>query len=179
MPDASWKKRYHHEIWYDGDTVNLSIGQGFLLVNPVQAANMMAAVASRGKLFRPYILDRVINTKEEVLFMGEHRLIRNIHFAPDTWDQVHDALVNVVEEGTGRACRIKGLEIAGKTGTVQNPHGKDHAWFGAYAALPGEKPRIACAVLVEHGEHGASAAAPIAREMIRAAFPEVSNVRTR
>ncbi|MBD3271810.1 MAG: penicillin-binding protein 2, partial [Elusimicrobia bacterium] len=177
MPDAGWKKKNMKEIWYDGDTVNLSIGQGFLLVTPLQAACLAAAVASRGKLYRAYLLDKITNPNGDVMVSGKHHLIRHIHLSTECWDMLDRSLVNVVEAGTGRACRIPGLIIAGKTGTVQNPHGLDHAWFVAYASLPDEKPRIACAVLVEHGEHGSTAAAPIAREMIRAAFPEIEHVR--
>ncbi|MFH1378711.1 MAG: penicillin-binding protein 2 [bacterium] len=175
LPDANWKKKFRREIWYDGDTVNLSIGQGFLLVTPLQVACFMGAVASRGKLFRPYIFDRIVDPQGSVILSNTPHLIRQIHLKPETWDTLHQGLINVIENGTGRACRIRGLEVAGKTGTAENPHGEDHAWFAAYAALPGEKSRIAVVVLVEHGEHGASAAAPIAREMIKAAFPELDN----
>lgn len=174
MPSQSWKKKKKQEIWYGGDTVNLSIGQGYLLVTPLQVANMIAAIASKGKLFRPYILDKVVSPDGEVLLEGKHQLIRQIHLNSETWDMLDASLKNVVRKGTGRVCRIAGIEVAGKTGTAENPHGEDHAWFVAYASLPGEKPRIAVAVLVEHGKHGATAAAPIAREMIRAAFPESS-----
>ena len=79
----------------------------------------------------------------------------------------------VVTEGTGRIAGIKGLDVRGKTGTAQNPLGKDHAWFVAYAGVPGRKPEIAVAVLVQHGAHGASSAAPIARRVIKAALRHI------
>ncbi len=175
VPDADWKKNNRRESWYDGDTVNLSIGQGYLLVTPLQVANLIAAVASQGKLYRPNIVAQVVSAGGKILFEAKRQLIRNIHMSSETWEMLDAGLKSVVETGTGRACRIKGLNVTGKTGTVQNPHGDDHAWFAAYASLPGSKPRIAVAVLVEHGLHGATAAAPIAREMIKAAFPELKN----
>ena len=87
-----------------------------------------------------------------------------------TWALLGEGLREVVLEGTGQSVKIDGLEIFGKTGTAQNSQGKDHAWFMAYARLPDGTPEVAVAVLVEHGLHGASAAAPIARDIMLAAF---------
>ena len=76
----------------------------------------------------------------------------------------------MINTGTGRSAKIEGAEVFGKTGTAQNPQGKDHAWFVSFAQMPGEPAEIAVAVLVEHGLHGASAAGPIAREVMMAAL---------
>jgi penicillin-binding protein 2 len=86
------------------------------------------------------------------------------------WDLVQKAMELTVSSGTGYSARVPGLIVAGKTGTAQNPHGKDDAWFISYAARPGEPASIAIAVLVENAGYGAVAAAPVARKMILASF---------
>ena len=88
---------------------------------------------------------------------------------PDNvWDFLHEALKEVVKNGTGYGCYMKELEIAGKTGTAQNPHGQDYAWFLSFA--PAESPELALAVLVENGGSGGAVAVPVAREIYSAAF---------
>jgi len=161
------KKSY----WFIGDTLNLAIGQGETLVTPIQLAVLMASIATRGKVYRPYYLEKIVSNKEdEVILRKEPELLKKIELKPQTWDFVYKALKEVVESGTGQMAKMKNIEVYGKTGTAQNPHGKDHAWFIAFASLPGEKPGIAVCVLVEHGEHGSSAGAPVAREIIRAFY---------
>ncbi|MBI3975952.1 MAG: penicillin-binding protein 2, partial [Armatimonadetes bacterium] len=91
-----------------------------------------------------------------------------IHLAPDALRTLRDALEAVVLRGTGRGVALPGLTIAGKTGSAENPRGQPHAWFTAYA--PAEAPRVAVAVLVEHGRRGALAAGPIAKAVLAAAF---------
>ncbi|MDE2291609.1 MAG: penicillin-binding protein 2, partial [Elusimicrobia bacterium] len=154
--------------WYDGDTVNLSIGQGELLVTPIQMAVVAAAVANRGTLWRPRYVERI----ERPGRAEEPKSVVNgrVDLRPDVWDNVQKAMVSVVKNGTGRRVDIPGLVIGGKTGTAQNPLGKDHGWFIAYAGRPQEPPSLALAVLVEHGGHGASAAGPVALSAIEAAF---------
>jgi cell division protein FtsI/penicillin-binding protein 2 len=98
-----------------------------------------------------------------------HRL-GTIDLKPRVWDDLEKALSLVVSSGTAPAAAVPGLDVRGKTGTAQNPHGRDHAWFVGYASRPGKPARIAVAVLVENGGHGGSVAAPIAREMFKAAF---------
>jgi penicillin-binding protein 2 len=156
--------------WFVGDTLNLSIGQGETLVTPVQMAVMMAAVASRGALWKPYYLDRMISHDGKVLLSRSPERSGEVSLAGGTWDLIWEALRRTVEQGTGGWARIAGAEVYGKTGTAQTPHGKDHAWFVSFARMPGAEPEIAVAVLVEHGEHGSSAAGPIARKVMEAAL---------
>jgi penicillin-binding protein 2 len=162
------KKSY----WFIGDTLNLSIGQGETLMTPMQAAGEIAAVANGGIFHRPFYVDRIVRSDGETIFKGESETLSRAELKPATWDLIRAGLHSVVEEGTGKIARIEGADIYGKTGTAQNPQGKDHAWFVAYATINNEPSKIAVAVLVEHGEHGASAAAPIARNVIEAALRE-------
>ncbi|MFA6316226.1 MAG: penicillin-binding protein 2 [Elusimicrobiota bacterium] len=155
--------------WFDGDTANLSIGQGELLVTPMQMAVVTAAVASRGVLWRPHFTSRIEYAGGRAEYVQKPEQVGSVVMKDSTWRDIHEAMRLVVSSGTGRVALIPGLEVYGKTGTSQNP-GKDHAWFISFAAKPGEVPSIALAVLVENGEHGSSSAGPIARSMMLAAF---------
>ncbi|MBI5239558.1 MAG: penicillin-binding protein 2 [Elusimicrobia bacterium] len=156
--------------WYDGDTVNLSIGQGEMLVTPIQMAVFAAAVANRGTVWRPYYIDRIEYSDGRPEVRQNPEKLSHVVLKDEVWSDLRDALRLVVSSGTGVAARIPGLDVGGKTGTAQNPAGPDHAWFIAFAARPGEAPAVAVAVLVEHGGHGSSAAAPIARAVMMAAY---------
>jgi len=160
------KKSY----WFIGDTLNLAIGQGETLMTPMQAAGMIAAVANGGTFHRPYYVDRVVRGDGQPVFRGKPETLSRVELKESTWRLIREGLRSVVEGGTGQAAKIRGAEVYGKTGTAQNPHGKDHAWFVAYATVNNEPSRIAVAVLVEHGEHGSSSAGPIARAVIEAAL---------
>ena len=179
MPTRQWKLKYRNENWFDGDTINMSIGQGFMLTTPLQLAVMTARIASRGKPVTPRLL-KAINGKEiEVQETGETIQIDNKY-----WDYVHQAMVDVVHSTHGTAVGIsQGLnyKIAGKTGTAQvisineeeeydsskiDERKWDHALFVAFA--PANDPKIAVGLIVENGEHGSLTAAPIARNVIDA-----------
>lgn len=162
-------RRARKRDWYDGDTVNLAIGQGELLVTPIQMAVVAAAVANSGTLWKPRYIARLERRggPPETL---ESEVNGRVDFRPEVWQSMRDAMVGVVQKGTGQRVNIPGLVIGGKTGTAQNPLGEDHAWFIAYAGRPGEEPSLALAVLIQHGGHGSSAAGPVARKAIEAAF---------
>lgn len=157
--------------WFVGDTLNLSIGQGELLVTPLKLAQFAAAVASRGNVYRPFYVEKIISNqtgKEEIV--GKTEVLQYADLKQETYDTLFKALKYTVDNGTARRVKIPGLDVYGKTGTAQNPHGADHGWFLAFAARPGEEPSIALAVFVEFGEGGGSAAGPIARKMLEAYF---------
>ncbi|MEW5906580.1 MAG: penicillin-binding protein 2 [Elusimicrobiota bacterium] len=156
--------------WFVGDTLNLSIGQGETLVTPVQMAVMAAAVASRGVLWRPYYVDSVVSPDGKTLLSRSPEKNGEVRLRPETWDLIWRSLKKTVDEGTGRPSLIRGAEVYGKTGTAQNPHGEDHAWFAAFARIGEEAPRVAVAVLVEHGKSGSGSAGPIARQVMEAAL---------
>ncbi|MDR1482447.1 MAG: penicillin-binding protein 2 [Synergistaceae bacterium] len=140
------------ESWYQGDTVNYSIGQGFLLMTPMQLARVFAVFANKGNLVTPKLN---ANKKPELKKVGISR--ENI-------DIIGRGLREVVTRGSGRAANNYGVEIAGKTGTAQNPHGDDHALFVGYA--PASNPRYVTAVIVEGGGSGASTAGPLVARML-------------
>lgn len=156
--------------WYDGDTLNLAIGQGELTVTPLQMAIATGALANRGNVWRPRYIQKIVYADGRPDSLMNTELRQVVAAKKEAWDEVQHAMEVVVTSGTGGGARIPGLIVAGKTGTAQNPHGEDHAWFIVYAAKPGEPASIAIAVLVENGGHGGSTAAPVARRMILAHF---------
>jgi penicillin-binding protein 2 len=181
VPTSEWKLKKTGTRWFTGETLSVSIGQGFLTTTPLQLAAMTAGLATDGKIYRPYlvkkILDREGNTVKE--FLPE--LFKNIELKPDHYRLVKEGLWAVVNEprGTGAAARLYEVKVAGKTGTSQvvklNEKRsavaykyRDHALFVAFA--PYDKPEIAVAVVVEHGEHGGGAAAPVAGQVLRKYF---------
>ncbi|MBI2915764.1 MAG: penicillin-binding protein 2 [Elusimicrobia bacterium] len=154
--------------WFDGDTLNMAIGQGTILFTPLQAIQMVNLVATRGKLFRPHLLREIRNPAGDLVQSSPPEPLEDLSLSQETWDFLTQSLTDVVERGTGQSCKIAGIHVAGKTGTVQNPHGKDHAWFVAFA--PSENPTISVSVIVEHGVKGSLSAAPIARDIFLAAL---------
>lgn len=189
IPTRDWKHQRFNERWYDGETVIAAIGQGYVLSTPLQLALMTATVANGGKVMRPQILKRIEDrTGNEILQQGPE-VQRELKLDPKALAAVRKGLEDVVNapHGTGWRSRVKGVRVAGKTGTAQVVRRKsteeeeqqtgadktpyrfrDHALFVAYA--PAKKPEIAVAVVVEHGRHGSTSAAPIAREMFRNYF---------
>jgi penicillin-binding protein 2 len=185
LPSQEWKRhafaRPQDQVWFPGETVNLGIGQGYLLVTPLQLAHVAAVLAERGKSFRPRLLTamRDISGKVTTIAPIENPPIQGVSDAD--WDTVLNGMVGAATYGTAAAIsKGAAYTIAGKTGTAQvftvsrSEHLtdkvadrlKDHSWFIAFA--PVEAPRIAVAVLVENGGFGASAAAPIARRVMDA-----------
>jgi penicillin-binding protein 2 len=177
IPTTDWKQKRVKEPWYIGDTYINSIGQGFVLVSPLQACQMISAVANGGVLYRPSLLKMTRNRESgaEKTFAPEKKTV--ITLDPAALEEVRKALFGVVNEpgGTAHGAQNPVATVAGKTGTSQvvaqkvpgrklSEETRDHAWFIAYA--PADNPKIAVAVLVEHGGHGGGAAAPVAGRVI-------------
>ena len=177
IPTSEWKLRRFKEPWQKGETLSIAIGQGFNLATPLQMAVFTAMIGNDGIRYKPYLLDKIYSPDDQVIFQNSPEEIGRIQLQPETLRLVHQGLWEVVNHprGTALRARIKGVEFSGKTGTAQvvsriegdddRPVPKDHAWFVAYA--PSKHPKIAVAVIVEHGESGSGAAAPIASAMIR------------
>ena len=173
VPSREWKQRVRKEPWYDGETISVAIGQGPLMVTPLQLAVAVGGIASGGVFPEPRIL----------LDPDNPPVFRRVALKPETVQFITDALWGVVNEagGTGRVARLPEVDMAGKTGTAQLVGTErlergagartrrllDNAWFVGLA--PRRNPEIVVAVLLEHGEHGA-AAAPLARQVIQAYF---------
>jgi penicillin-binding protein 2 len=154
---------------YEGDSVNLSIGQGALLVTPLQLAVAYSALANGGIVVRPHVASAILSPKG--------RILRRLRFPPQAHlrlsglQAIHDGLYLAANGAGGTSAAIFGgfpVTIAGKTGTAQAPWGSDHSWYASWA--PANHPRVVVVVLIEHGGFGAEAAAPAAREIYSAFF---------
>ena len=190
IPTTAWKRQRHNEPWYKGETLVSGIGQGAILVTPIQMATMISAIANGGVLFRPHVIQRVEDAYGNSIEEYPSMVMKRVSISEETLRIIRDALRGVVEDprGTGRSARIKGVSVCGKTGTAQVVklevseeiedeeqipiRYRDHAWFVAYA--PEDRPAIAVAVLIQHGGHGASAAAPVARKIIEIALERLA-----
>jgi penicillin-binding protein 2 len=157
--------------WSTGDTYNMAIGQGFVTATPLQIAGMMAILATKGQLFRPYMIEKISNLDGQEEKSTQPFIKKTVVLKDSTWDSITRSLENVVTQGTGQASFVSYLDIHGKTGTAQNPHGEDHAWFAGYAGYKDEKPSVAVCVFVENGGHGGAIAAPIVKRILESLFP--------
>jgi penicillin-binding protein 2 len=176
MPSREWKRKAKKMAWFPGETLSAGIGQGYVSATPLQLAVATAAIANRGVRYEPRLVQSVDDQPLPV------PAVQHIKLAPEIWDVVIDGMQEVVhgERGTAKVMgKTLSYHMAGKTGTAQvvgyaqgikydasqvAKRRRDHALFIAFA--PVENPQIAIAILVENGEHGASAAAPIARKVM-------------
>jgi penicillin-binding protein 2 len=163
--------------WHAGETVNMSIGQGAVLVTPMQVARFMSAVANGGVLWKPRLVQRIERPDKGVVWSDGGSVTGHVELSPMVWAFLRQSLWSVVNEGgTGAGARIAGLDVAGKTGTAQiiaksrADKGQDHAWFASFA--PVGDPEAVVIVLVERGGKGGQVAAPIARKVLNAIFME-------
>ncbi len=165
LPSSDYyDKRYGKNRWSKGYLVSLGIGQGELGTTPIQLAAYAAAIANNGTLYQPHIVSGYRDTSTG-RYIPLTYSSQQLPVSAETFALIKDGMVGVVQYGTGTLANIPGVTVAGKTGTAQNPHGKDHAWFIAFA--PMENPKIALAVLVENAGFGGAISAPIARELMK------------
>ena len=163
VPTPAWLKRIYKQPWYEGYSINLAIGQGYLAVTPLQLAVAYAALANGGTVVRPHVAGSLGGRK---LAFPPRRRVRLRH----VW-AIRDALYSATHDPWGTSAAIFGnfpIPVAGKTGTAEAPPGSDHSWYASWA--PAGHPRIVVVVLIEHGGFGAQAAAPAAREIYSAFF---------
>lgn len=175
LPSPEWKKQRYGEEWTSGDDVNMSIGQGFLLVTPLQQVTVMASLFNGGQILKPYLVERIVSPSGEILVTGEPQIRSTLTIADSTVTMVRTALREVVVRGTGYRAghdaryRAYPVDVYGKTGTVQRAgreaveragqEPEDHGWFLCYFELNGEK--FAAVVMKEAAGHGGSVAAPV------------------
>lgn len=164
-----FNSRYGERGWTKYLMINLAIGQGELLVTPVQMAVEYAALANGGIIYKPRIVKRIIQGDGEIINVPPEQKGK-LPISDEDRFSIVSALTGVVNEAGGTASWIKlpGIAIAGKTGTAQNPHGDNHAWFVCFA--PADDPQVAVAVIVENAGHGSSIAAPVARDILKFYF---------
>jgi len=175
VPSSEWKLKARGEAWHPGETLSVAIGQGYLTVTPMQLASMVGAVAT-GSYHRPQLLKGIRDAATGQVNPAPAIEGKPLPLSPHTLSLIRSALAGVVSEphGTAYASRSTQVSFGGKTGTAQvvaehsgnrqEDELKDHAWFVAFA--PVTAPQIVVVVLVEHGGHGGSAAAPVAKKMI-------------
>lgn len=171
VPDDAWKRRVYGEGWSTGDTVNLAIGQGFLLTTPLQMCRMVAAVGNGGTLYRPQIIQKVaaIGDQPEILFKADK--VGRLPVTPATLQAIQEGLLGVTTKPQGTAPhRFVDFPypVAGKTGTAQNEGELPHSWFIGY--LPADKPEIAIAAMIENIGEGTTFAAPLFRQVAAAYY---------
>ncbi|MEE1361344.1 MAG: penicillin-binding protein 2 [Selenomonadaceae bacterium] len=169
VANRRYKELNFKEEWYLAETFDAAIGQGFNLVTPLQAAMVMGEIAADGKRYRPHMVDRMVDVNGNVVKKFEPELMGTLDVSPEVIKHVQTGLKGVTVYGTA-ASIFRGfpIAIAGKTGTAENPHGRDHGWFVAYG--PFDNPNIVVAVIVEQGGYGAQSAVPIGRKILHAAF---------
>lgn len=155
-------RRYGERGWTRGFLVSLGIGQGELGVTPIQMACYAMLLANKGKFYQPHTVAKLVDRIHDTTKVLPPVLRREIQCSEETWSYVREGMRRVVQEpgGTAANARVRGIVSAGKTGTAQNPHGDDHAWYIGFA--PFDNPKIAIAVLVENAGFGGRFAAPIA-----------------
>ena len=185
IPTAAWKKMAKGVSWQEGETLSIAIGQGFNLVTPLQINQMTATLANGGILYRPQLIENILDQEGNVVSRLEPIVDGEIIGMERYLQLIRKGLVGAVNDkhGTGKSARLKEVTVGGKTGTAQVVTMKkyeetaeedvpykyrDHAWFTSFA--PADKPEIAVTVLVEHGGHGGSAAGPVAKKVLERYF---------
>jgi len=163
LPTEGWKNEVKDEPWYIGDTYHLSIGQGDILVSPLQVAMFTSVIANGGTLYKPQVLKAIVEGKEAKLV--KHYINNKDFISEENIKTVQEGLRMSVTDGSCRYLLTLAVESAGKTGTAQYGSGdKTHAWFTGYA--PYENPEIVLTVLIEDGGEGSSVAVPLARDIL-------------
>lgn len=185
VPTPEWKLAQTATPWMEGETILNAIGQGYVLLTPLQLLNVYSAVANGGKLMRPLVIKRIEYMDGKPVEDFPPDVLGTVGIHEETLDFIRDALAGVVNEkgGTGGAAQLPDVVVAGKTGTAQVIRSRlydklresevpedlrDHAWFVSFA--PAHHPEIAVIVMIEHGGHGGATAAPLAGEIIRTYF---------
>ncbi|MBU1167555.1 penicillin-binding protein 2 [Patescibacteria group bacterium] len=174
IPTPEWKQKVKNETWNLGDSYHLAIGQGDLLITPLQAAVFTATVANGGTVYKPRIVKKTYNYQANEIREFQPQVLKDNFVDDYNYDMVQKAMRETILTGSGKSLNTLPVEIAGKTGTAQFANNtKTHAWFTAFA--PYDNPEIALVVLVEGGGEGQEVAVPIAGEILKWYFEEKEN----
>ena len=168
IPSPAWKRGALGQPWYGGDTLNMAVGQGYVLVSPIQAARMVAAVANGGTVVTPHAVTEIRTADGRFVRTVAPPAAGEVRLRPETLATIREGLAAVVSFGTAASIQIPGLAVSGKTGTAESPRGKPYAWFGGYA--PAKAPTLVVVAMVENAGYGAQYAGPIVRRVFEAAF---------
>jgi len=174
VPDPTWKRKTIGDIWTIGDTYNMSIGQGYVLATPLQIANMTAAIANGGTLYKPQLVRDVRDTEGRIARALEPQALRQMRVDPHNLALVREGMREAAMRGTALGANLADVNVAAKTGTAEfygpkvDGHLPTHAWFTAFA--PYENPQVVVTVFVYGGGEGSKIAAPIAADILRAYF---------
>ncbi len=172
VPTLEWKKKNYGEIWYPGDTTNLSIGQGYILVTPLQMLGVINAIANGGNLLKPHLLKRVVDFEGKVIPLNSSQTIRKVSISSSTLKFLKRSLRGVVTQGTGWRAENKVVKISGKTGTAEVAWREEpDNWFVGYA--PSENPSLSIVVLVEQREEERAIAPEIAGKILARIFTSI------
>ena len=166
VPTADWKKATKGESWYIGDTYHFAIGQGDVLVTPLQVANYTVAVANGGKLMEPHVVNAILDSNNNVISEIAPKIIRENFIDSYNINIVREGMRQTVLAGSARSLQTLPVEMAGKTGTAQWSTKKaPHAWFTGFA--PYDNPQVVITIMVEEGREGSTVAVPMAREIMQ------------
>ncbi len=171
LPTREWKESVKGERWYIGDTYHMAIGQGDLLVTPLQVAAYTSVFANGGKLYRPHLIKQILSGNDKPLQIAENEPIREGFIDDYNIEVVRSGMRQTITSGSARSLQTVPVAVAGKTGTAQWSTQKDtHAWFTGFA--PYDRPELAITILIEEGGEGSDTAVPVAREFLTWYFGE-------
>lgn len=176
VPSPTWKKSVKNENWFTGDTYNVSIGQGDVLITPLQLVTAISAIANDGILYKPQIVSKITDTNGNILREFKPEIIKSINIDKEKLQIVREGMREAVTEGSVYLLKDLPIKVAGKTGTAQvtNTFRKTNAWFIGFA--PYDNPEIAIAVVLEGAGEGSSAAVPVAKEVFNWYYNKTNNV---
>ncbi|AZR73285.1 penicillin-binding protein 2 [Anoxybacter fermentans] len=169
VPDREWKEKTYGQIWLPGESLHLSIGQGYLQTTPLQLINLVSAIGNGGKLYRPYIVDRIESYDGKIIKQFEPKVIGRLPVSKKNLEIIKKGMIGATTYGTARkAFADFPITVAGKTGTAQTGAGNaNHGWFAGFA--PADNPEIAILVYIEHGV-SSSRTLSIARDLLKYYF---------
>ncbi len=180
IPDPAWRREINKSRpdlarWFPGNTLNMCIGQGDVLLTPLQLAHGISAIANGGTLWRPHLLRQTRGPKGETTVP---EVQKRVDIDPRNLALVREAMRRVMTDGTGQGANLSWLTIAGKTGSAEDVHHVlPHAWFTCFA--PYDKPSLVIACIIENSGHGSENAAPVCKAILEAAFPPPAGLKTK